>query len=311
MKKILYSIVLIFLPVIVAFMLIPVEKRSRYAGLKDDCFNHAIWIHDRLYMNEKSVDIAFIGSSHTVNGINDKLIENSLKTENTSVANFGYCRLGRNLSYTLIKEIYKKKKPKVIVIEVLEDEDRYSHPIFPYIAETRDIFAPALLFNRDIATDIREAILFKLTLIQQFLFPAGEKIPVNNEAFGFACSPDTAAIETLQEIKIKRHRSDPEMPAMERNFYMNFPRSYLKKIAEMCKIQNTKLIFLYLPGYGAQAVVPKENATYMRYGEVLIPPDSITANISYWKDEDHVNQAGAASLSRWIAEELNVKLKPK
>lgn len=304
MKKVLLNIMWILLPVLIAFIVFPVDKRNRYTGLKEDCFNHGIWVYDRIHLNSKPIDIAFIGSSHTVNGINDGLIEQSLKNQNQAVVNLGYCRLGRNLSYTFIKELFKSKLPKAIVIEVMEDEDRYSHPIFPYVAETGDVFAPALLFNRDIAADMRESILYKLTLIQKFFSSTFENVPVSTEAYGFASSHDTASAETLSEINKRRSQPEPEMSSLERNFYMKYPRTYLHKISKLCSARNIKIYFLYLPGYGSHSSLPKENDTYIRYGEVLIPPDSISRNTSYWKDEDHLNQAGAASLSSWVACEL-------
>jgi hypothetical protein len=309
MKKVFLKTALILLPVILVFIAFPVDPRNRYIGLKEDCFNHGIWIYDRMHLNPKPVDVAFIGSSHTVNGINDKMIEENLSPYKLAVANFGYCRLGRNLSYTLIKELIKTKHPKAILVEVLEDEDRYSHPIFPYIAESRDVFAPALLYNRDILADMKETILYKLALIQKRFSSKSDDIPVSSEPFGFASSPDTATAQFLSEIAQKRSRQYAQMPAYERNFYMKYPRSYLQKIGKLCSANEIKLFFLYLPGYGPHPSLPKENETYTRYGEVLIPPDSIISDIYYWKDEDHCNQAGAASLSGWLAGEIAEKLK--
>ena len=119
MKRLYKHIILFFLPVLLLIIIVPVNKRQKYLGLENDCFNHAIWIYDRLYKNSKPVDIAFLGSSHTINGINDKLIEEELKRYNMTAANFGYCRLGRNLSYVLLKEIIKTKKPRYLGFFVL------------------------------------------------------------------------------------------------------------------------------------------------------------------------------------------------
>ncbi len=308
MKRFLLNTVLILLPLVIAFTAFPVDKRYRYTGLKEDCFNHGIWVYDRVHLNSQPMDLVFIGSSHTVNGINDKLIENCLKNKNIHAVNLGYCRLGRNLSYTLIKELLHSKQPRAIVIEVLEDEDRYSHPIFPYIAETADVFAPPLLFNRDILADMRESIYYKLTIIQKYFSSTLEHVSVSSDEFGFASSPDTASAKTLSEVDKRRSLPEPSMCVAERNFYMKYPRTYLHKIGELCSTRNIKLYFLYLPGYGSHMQLPKENATYVKYGEVLIPPDSISRNTFYWKDEDHLNQAGATSLSKWICGEMENRM---
>jgi len=308
MKKAWVKIGLVLLPVILVYMLFPVDKRSRYLGLKDDCFNHGIWIYDRIHLNNKPVDVAFIGSSHTVNGINDRLIEDSLKSKDLSIVNLGYCRLGRNLSYAIIKELLKTKHPKMVVIEVMEDEDRYSHPVFPYIAETKDVFAPTLLFNRDIEADMQEAILYKLTMIQQEFFSPVAKVPVSLENFGFACSPDTASAASLLEVEKRQSFKKAELSTTERNFHMKYPRYYIREIGELCKNEKIKLCFLYLPGYGSHSPLPRENETYLKYGEVLCPPSSITKPKCNWKDEEHLNQTGAAALSKWVSGELAIKL---
>lgn len=309
MKKFCLKLILVILPLLIAFAFFPIERRNRYIGLKDDCFNHGIWIFDRLYQNEKAVDVAFIGSSHTVNGINDKLIEDSLKQFGAHVLNLGYCRLGRNLSYVFVKELIRTKKPKTIILEVMEDEDRYSHPIFPYIAGTADVFFPVLLFNRDMVVDMREAVIYKQTLIQEAVFSTNVSLPYSIEEFGFACSPDTASRGYLDEINQKKYIDKPPLSHFERDFYMKYPRCYLHKIVDICNRNSVNIYFLYLPGYGKHLPRPAEFVTYCNYGKVLIPPEKLFNTPAFWKDEEHLNQAGAATLSSWISVELLNEMK--
>lgn len=301
MKKLFRNIVLFLLPVLILVIILPVDNRLRYQGLKDDCFNHGIWIHDRIFNNPKAVDIAILGSSHTINGINDKLIEGELSAHNLSVANFGYCRLGRNFTYSLLKQILEKKAPQYLIIEVREDEDRYSHPIFPFISRSSDVILPNPIFNRDIISDIYSHLGYKVELTQDKIY---KQIPVGSirtDDFGFASSKDTASSALLDEIKSTNSITKPELSDAGRAFHMSYPRSYLRKIDRLCKSQNIKIIFLYLPSYSSHLEKPKEYKTYLNYGEVLIPPNIILDNPSYWHDSDHLNQTGAWFLSYWIA----------
>jgi len=80
------NIFIFLFPVILLVLIFPIDKRTRYTSLKDDCFNHGIWIHDRLFKNETPTDIIFLGTSHTVNAIDDKLIEDSLKGLNQPIS---------------------------------------------------------------------------------------------------------------------------------------------------------------------------------------------------------------------------------
>ncbi len=234
------------------------KKRALYQGLKDDCFNHGIWIYDRIYNNEKPIDIAFLGSSRTVNGINDHLMEEKYAQQKLNVVNFGYCRLGMNLNYILLKEIVKAKKIKTIVLEVRQDEDRYSHLIFPYIADSKDVLFPNLLFNRDFISDYYNHFSYKLKILRNSIFNATTNKEIKTEDFGFASHPDTALLLSLNQIKEKRAVHRTELTEMERNFYMKFPRAYLKKIAEIYEQNNIQMFFLYLPEYGSLVYKPKE-----------------------------------------------------
>jgi len=297
-------IILFLLPVMILILILPVNKRLKYQGLENDCFNHAIWIYDRIYNNSKPMDIVFLGSSRTINGINDKLIEQELKEYNMAVVNFGYCRLGRNLSYALLKEIVSRKKPEYLIIEVSRGEDRYSHPIFPHIANTIDVIFANPFFNRDLLTDILTHFSYKIELWQDMIFQKTVTVPIRTSDFGFASSIDTIAGEILQEAKIGRSIPRPEMKKIEQNFYMSFPRIYLKKLHRICQENNINMLFLYIPPFGTDQFLPDEYKTYIKYGIVMLPPVPIMDNPSNWHDADHLNQTGANKLSLYVTSEI-------
>lgn len=284
--------------------MIPIDRRLKFLGLENDCFHHGIWIYDRLYNNEKPVQIAFLGSSGIINGINDELIEEQVGDPQVNIANFGYCRLGRNLQYTLAKDILNTKTIKKLIIEVREDEDRYSHPVFPFLAESQDILLSAPFFNRDIFSDIYHFYMYKLQLIQDVVYRKNVNTPIRHENFGYATSADTANIELLEQYAEKRRKREYKSNSLERNFYMKYPRAYLKKIYHLCRENNVELTFLFMHGFGSDLKRPKEFETYTNYGKLLIPPPDIFENTDFWYDESHFNQAGAAALSSWIAQQI-------
>ena len=303
MKKLIRNIIFFLTPVLLIIIILPVNKRLVYKGLKGDCFNHGIWIYDRIFNNEKPIDIAFIGSSHTINGINDKLISENI--DYGKAVNLGYCRLGRNLSYVLLKDLISQKKIKILILEVREDEDRYSHPIFPYVATSRDVLLPNPFFNRDILSDIWTHLTYKTEILQDYIYNQQKDTPLRNNDYGFASSKDTASSKFLDEIKLKRSIKKMTLTKFKRNFYMSFARKYLSKINELCKKNNIQIIFLYLPSYGYSIEKPKEFETYNKYGKVLIVPKFILENKNNWHDEEHLNQTGANELSIWISNQIN------
>ena len=305
MKKLFRNILLFLVPVLVLILFLPVHPRLKYIGLKHDCFNHAIWVYDRIFNNPKPVNIAFLGSSHTINGIDDSLIEHRLM-ENVSVVNFGYCRLGRNLSYVLLKELLKKKHPEYVFLEVREDEDYFSHPVFPYLASDRDVLFPHLFFDEKILSDIWLHFSYKVELLQDVLFSENILVPVRTNNFGYAVSSDTASPTALQQVLRKQRKPVSKQTSLIRDFHLSFARGYLKKIHNLCTRRKIKLIFLYLPSYDTSLSLrkPKEYSTYQKYGKVWIPPERILTKQDNWHDEGHLNREGSRELSMWLAGEI-------
>ena len=303
MRKLLKNIILFLTPVLIIISLLPVNKRFKYQGLKNDCYNHGIWVYDRIFNNSKAIDIAFLGSSRTINGVNDKLISGKINIG--EAVNLAYCRLGRNITYVLLKEIPQDKKLKYLFIEVRENESRYSHPIFPYIAQSSDVILPNPFFNRDIFKDMWTHFAYKIEITQDIIYQNESAVPIKTDGFGFSSFKDTVSSDKLEKIKIKRSIPKTELSKVEQKFHGNYARIYLKKISEICIERNIDIFFLYLPSYGTNFDKPNEYDTYKKYGEVLIPPSHILENQTNWYDENHLNQTGANEISLWIAKQIN------
>jgi hypothetical protein len=303
MRKLIKNILCFLTPVLIIIIVLPVNKRLKYQGLKDDCFNHGIWIYDRIYSNTKPIDFAFLGSSHTINGINDKLISDNTKCG--QAVNLGYCRLGRNLSYVLLKELISKRDIKLLILEVREDENRYSHPIFPYIAKSKDVILANPFFNKDILADVWTHFVYKIELLQTDFFQQGKAAPIRTENFGFASSKDTASFAVLDEVKLRRSIPKTPLTTLEEDFHGSFSKGYIKKISALCDKNNIRITFLFLPSYGSIVHKPNQYDNYSKYGEVLIAPKHIFENQTNWYDENHLNQTGANELSFWLSDKIN------
>ena len=304
MKRLFFNILFFLLPLIFLIYFIPVERRQRFIQLKEDCSCQGIWLFDRMHHNENPADVVFFGSSHTINGIMDEFIEKQLNIPSVHVVNFGYCRYGVNIYPVLLKEILRSKKPKILFLEVREDEDRYSHPVFPYIADVRDIFMATPFFNRDLVRDYFDSFLYRLQLLKVQYIKKDSMVPFRTGNFGFMGSKDTASKAFLEKVRLEHERPKPALTALERYFYMTYPRTYLKKLSEICTENNIRLTFLYIPEYGSRQKEPLEMMTYRKYGVVLIPPHEIFEDPENWFDENHLNQAGARKLSAWLAKQL-------
>lgn len=312
MKQFLKNLLLFSSPflLVIAYLFSNSSDRSfAYHYIEKDCGGHGKWVYNRIFKNPKPVDIAFIGSSRTIHGIMDWHLENQLTQINNDslhLLNLGYCRLGRNMDYLLLKELLKTKQPKIVILEVREDGSRYSHPIFPYLAESQDVLWPVAFFNRDIFKDAYLALETRFEYQKKKLL---KQLPsVNEQAFssyGYGMSQNIADTVLLQQKKsIRIQRAKKAVKGIARSLHMQYSRKYLAKIATLAKHKNIQLFFLYLPEYGTPIQKPLEFSIYKHYGTVWIPPHSILTNSKNWMDDGHLNDFGAKELSNWLLQKL-------
>ena len=79
------------------------------------------------------------------------------------------------------------------------------------------------------------------------------------------------------------------------------PRTYVNDILELAKQRGTKVVFLYLPGYG-QPAQPVDMRLYA--GHQMLFANDILKRTDYWYDVHHLNAAGASVLSRRLGQLL-------
>ena len=310
MTRFFKQFVLFLLPilgVILLLFILPLDKSFAYHYIQQDCAGHGKWIYSRIFSNPKPVDIAFIGSSRTIHGVMDEVVEKTLPDSATYVLTLGYCRLGRSMSYALFKDLLKHKQPKVLVLEVREDEDHFSHPMFPYIADAKDVVFPTIFFNRDLFSDLYLNLETRYEYQKRSILGRLPKTyPPNNNNYGYGPSDLQADEGILKQKKADRKaRAQQKLKAKGRNFHMRYPRSYLKKIVGLAHEHDIALYFLYLPEYGWPLSTPFELKTYQQYGKVLLPPTEIFTATDHWMDDGHLNDKGARALSEWLGMQLS------
>ena len=308
MKKFILHITLFILPVLVGAVLLlfrPTPAKRAYHYLTDDCEGRGAWMYKRIFNWEEPIELAFLGSSHTINGINDTLINQLLSQQNArvqSTCNLGYCRLGRDLTYVLMKHLITQKKTKTFIVEVLPDEPPFSHPVFPFLADMEDVVSPQTLLNRSYANNLYTAAISRLMYMRQDLYqePYPYKYGLRGTT-GFSTNTFFADTNLLNTKQAEHYQNQHKSHTWTRRFNLPFPRAWLANIYTLAVQNNCKLIFLYIPPYGTPEKKPIEADTYARYGELWIPPDSIFSNKRNWYDEEHLNIYGARSLSTYLS----------
>jgi len=313
MKKLYRNIILFLLPLfvgIVLLFLVPLNKNFSYHFVHGECENKASWIYERIFEDEKNIDIAFIGASHTACAIMDEYLEKelfNLNGKNTKVANLGYCRGGRDIQYVMLKDLFRHKNPKILVLEVMEDEPKKSHPVFPYLAESLDLWGSFVFFNQRFVANIWNGIAVRFEQLKSHLF--GDRSLVEFQStnnYGYRPSEQIASPDILNQNEIAwKNRLSKTKPKILRNIELNYSKHYIEKIAELAHQNHCEVLFLYLPESGSEMKTPLLKNFYKDLGELIILPDSISSNHSNWKDATHFNDSGATRASDFIANKLS------
>lgn len=314
MKKLVSNITFFFVPIlagIVILFLIPVDKNFRYHFVKGECANKASWIYNRIFKQKENIDIAFTGASQTSCAIIDEFLENELTklTGNpVNVANFGYCRRGRDIQYVMLKDMFQQKKPKILVIEVAEDEPKKSHPVFPYLADSNDLWSSFVFFNQRYFLNVWKGVVVRFEYLKYWLFQDESLIRnQNSNGYGYLPSVQIAEPEILKQNEIDwLNRLSKTKSDFVRNIELNYSKYYVEKIVKLARKNNCKVLFLYLPESGSNIKTPLLTDYYETYGKLIILPDSIVTKPSNWKDATHFNDSGAMEVSKF----LNIILLP-
>lgn len=314
MKKLRRNIILFLLPFlagIIGLFFIPVDKNFSYHFVHGECENKASWMYYRMFEDNQSIDVVFSGASQTGCAIMDQTISKELsKAEGKQInaVNFGYCRRGRDIQYVMLKDLFAQKHPKILVLEVAEDEPKKSHPVFPYLAESKDLFGTFVLFNQRYPSAIWKGIVVRFENIRSKFTGnnySGEKNKLPD--FGYRPSTHIVSPEIIAQNRENwKQRRAKDKPEFIRNIELNYSKHYVNKIVKLAGENNCKVLFLYLPESGSDLKRPLLMDYYKQFADVIILPNEIIKDKFNWKDATHFNDFGARKTSEFIVPVLAV-----
>ncbi|MCH8905355.1 MAG: hypothetical protein IIA45_15760 [Bacteroidetes bacterium] len=319
MKKFIIRTLLFIAPIITisGFVLFsPYDREFAFNYVrKDNDFHNSSWMYNKIFVDTSSIDAVFIGSSRTLNAVNDEYINKEFsksKHQLNNIAAMGYYRPGRNVYYVLAKDILKYKQPKYLIIEVRLAESRFSHITFPVVAEARDIVYAPLFINHDYFPDLLYGLKMRYLYHREKLYPTLtiKAVEWPNKAYGWIPYNRVENPAKLTRLKARawyRHGPVNEKSSSKyiRKIESLYAKQYLKKIYTLTKEANCKLVFLYLPSYGSNGIEPKERAIYERLGELWIPPIELFIDPAVYGDNNHLNLEGSDRLTKWLIKKLD------
>ena len=311
MKKFLLQIWLFSVPVVASAILlfcINPDKQFSYRFVEGECSNKAGWIYDRVFLSHKGLDVVFIGASQTACAVKDELIERrlvKLTGDSLGVASLGYCRGGRDIQYVMLKDVFRHNTPRLVVVEVTEDEPKKSHPVFPYLAETEDLIGSAVFFNQRYIVSLWKGLVIRYEYLRANLFGTCRYSGDPAANYGYIPNSATAGQDLLQQNRLSwERRLHKSKPAFLRTAELHYSQYYLEKIVKMAGKYNSRVMFLYMRESGSRLQEPMLLDYYRNLAEIIILPDSVFANPVNWADATHLNDSGATLASEQIARQL-------
>lgn len=306
---------------------LPHDRYLRYQNLTDPAVVKSSWIYERIHFDPTPIDIAFVGTSHTVFGIDSQVVEHACLDAGETrchTVNLGLEHLGRNVHWLIARELLASRTPRLLVIEVQETEFRALHPAFGSLAEPGDIISAPIFINTSFVTDLVHLPLRQMTLFVHTLAP---RLFGEHEAFisslyrgshwddTFASlgspqhpiaspTPRTRGATTaeLERERIQSAAADEnniKLPAVLRPFEYRANLIYLDKLMTLAREKNVEVRFLYMPSFAVTAP-PRFSALYASFAPSWQVPDTILSQPALWSDIGHLNYDGAVTLSTWL-----------
>lgn len=313
--------------VLLAILCLPHDPAVRFHLLNETDYLKMGWIYDRLHLSPTPVDVAVIGTSHTMNGVDSDILERALSAASGAadgrqvhVANLAVPHLGDDLHELIARMLLATKQPRLVVIETHQLEARAAHPMF---AEVADISALAKdpWGNMEVLADLarlpRRQVRYFLEGLADRPAPAGVDDHWNDtyqavfhgNIKGSPRTTPMAPDRVIQEAADERSRLNEKADAYRGAWgwllwYYN--ETHLRRMLDAIKERNVPILFLYLPVFGTQEP-PAAAALLERYGKILTPPRDILDDPTLWADKEHLSYDGARRLTGWLAEALMIE----
>jgi hypothetical protein len=328
-RQFIVAVIVMMVLMIVGICALPHSRYVRFKSLHDIEVVKSGWIYERIHFDSTPTDVVFIGSSHTMFGVDSARIEQQYLAatgHDLHVVNFAMSHLGRDLQYLLAREVLQTRPVKLLVIEVREDESRSMHPAFGSLANTSDIITAPIFINTSYLDNLAHLPLRQLRLFMHSVAPElfGEQVGFNianyagshwDDAYRVHGAPGATTLltprlesHTAAELEHERQHLDRMMasklilPGALKPLETRANLLYLGYMLKAATRAGVRVQFLYMPTYAVRAA-PRFQDLYKAHGSTWYPQE-IYGHLNWWLDVGHLNYFGAEALSDWLAKAL-------
>lgn len=300
---------------------LPDDPYQRWQLVGGTLYGNATWSYERIHFDPAPVDVAIIGSSRSQIGLSAPRIAAQLAARGrpATVANMSVIEDGRNIEWAITDELFKAKRPKLLVVVVSEEFNRWGHPGFKYVAPAAAVAWPPAPFLHNSLYDIAYLPFRQMKLFAAARFPATFGLRTAFDADAYAATPtDYTVAQTLADgvrIDMTGTHSPADLLAEARAFAATQRPSmvpsfltavtdadnpaYVTRIARLAAAHGARLIFVFLPKFGGAGTIEGRDF-YARLGAVEDYAD-LGRDASLYQSFAHLNHAGAMIASDRVA----------
>ncbi len=310
---------------------LPDNPYQRWQLIENTLYANATWSYERIHFDPAPIDVAIIGSSRAQLGISASAVAARLTAlgHPLHVANLAVVEDGRNIEWAITNELFRAKRPQVIVVAVGDVIHLWGHPGFKYVAPAAAIAAPRALVLHNAKEDLPYLPYRQLMLAGAALAPGWFGLRDRFDPARFAAKPDdytvTRVLADGKRIDMDREVAAPDLRAERAAFAATRSQShipewigrvtdaddhvYVDAIARLAAVHGTRIIFLFLPEFeGARTIA--DRAFYAARGTILDAGD-LASDPRLFQSFAHLNHRGAVIASDRVAAAVAATLAPR
>jgi hypothetical protein len=303
------------------------DPYRRYLKLEATDYVKAHWIYERLHFDPTPVDVAFIGTSHTLHGVDSAVVERALNAQGgpaLHVVNLALPHPGEDTHFALVRQLLATKRPLLVVIEQQYLLSRAGHPAFAVLADTADQLPPPGphpdMFANALALLHRQVELWASTLLE-----GGGKFDAARFAgdhwddtyqINWRNGRTPPRLEVAKDLapRAARERASQESKGAQFGRWgwlmLAYNQAYLERTVDALRQAGVQVVFLYLPPYRFPDE-PLAAGELRRMAEIIKPQHGgLLDDPALWADVEHLNWPGAQVLSAWLGERLRGTVAP-
>ena len=300
---------------------LPDNPYQRWQLIEHTLYANATWSYERIHFDPAPIDVAIIGSSRSQIGLSAPRIAARLAAlgHPATVANLSVIEDGRNIEWAIADELFRFKQPKLLIVLINEEANKWGHPGFKYVAPAAAVAWPPAPFLHNSLYDISYLPFRQMRLFAASLFPAASGLRSRFDPEHYAALPtdytttqvmadgvriDMEQVHSAQDLRdemaaFAATQRPSRMPKLLTPITDADNLVYVDKIAKLAQAHHAPIMFVYLPHFEGPRVIQGRDL-YARLGRIEDYGD-LAGNPTLFQSFAHFNHHGAMIASDRIA----------